>query len=73
MDGLTGYVITNNAVETETCELFGAGGTLDVGTPGAADLGYLNTGSVICGTNSTLSDGIFPASTATGILTIGLT
>jgi hypothetical protein len=71
IDG-TDYEVGNNSTEADSCQVFGPGGTLDVGNPPAGVFWRHNTGSAVCGGSSDYDDAIFPISTATGILTITL-
>jgi hypothetical protein len=71
IDG-TNYAVGHNSVETETCQVFGPGGTLDVGAPVASVFWRHNAGSAVCNSSSDIDDAIFPISTATGILTVSL-
>jgi hypothetical protein len=71
IDG-TDYEVGQVENTTTACQVFAAGGTLDVGTPASAALWFAQPGATACAGVSEISDGIFPISTATGILTVSL-
>lgn len=67
VDG-TDYEVSSRTNIISDCLVYGAGGVLDVGTPGTADIALGGD----CNTQSYISDAIVPVSRNTGILTVAL-